>query len=339
MEDVYTIGPDGELYHHGTKGMRWGIRRYQNKDGSLTPAGKKRYKSTEEELKAREKVIKNKERVRAMQAKQEAKKAELDAREKALEPEKAPKQKRGLFNKKQSTKQAAPNKKKSISEMTDDELRAETARMNAERDYLNAKQNLANATPKQVSKGQKFMKSVMDAAVPKLTSSAADLVNKWATNKASEILGLNKKEVEDVYTMTKKKAEHLKNKSDIAKYEKELSGGKDATDKYEDAKREAEYWKNVNTAKQQKDQYERNVANDNKPTTPTNNTSKTPDESPSTSKQKVEPSYSVTNWYDNVKNNKVPSKVDKAMEKETDRLLQEIDDAGWDLWEKKYKNS
>lgn len=31
------------LAHHGTKGMRWGIRRYQNKDGSLTPAGKKRY--------------------------------------------------------------------------------------------------------------------------------------------------------------------------------------------------------------------------------------------------------------------------------------------------------
>lgn len=32
-----------ELYHHGIKGMRWGIRRYQNPDGSLTEAGKKRY--------------------------------------------------------------------------------------------------------------------------------------------------------------------------------------------------------------------------------------------------------------------------------------------------------
>lgn len=31
-----------ELYHHGVKGQRWGIRRYQNKDGTLTPAGKKR---------------------------------------------------------------------------------------------------------------------------------------------------------------------------------------------------------------------------------------------------------------------------------------------------------
>ena len=31
-----------ELYHWGIKGMKWGVRRYQNKDGSLTPEGRKR---------------------------------------------------------------------------------------------------------------------------------------------------------------------------------------------------------------------------------------------------------------------------------------------------------
>lgn len=43
---MYTT--DYELYHHGIKGQRWGIRRYQRKDGSLTPAGKKRYYDTPE---------------------------------------------------------------------------------------------------------------------------------------------------------------------------------------------------------------------------------------------------------------------------------------------------
>lgn len=36
-----------ELYHHGVKGMKWGVRRYQNADGSLTAKGKKRYSKNE----------------------------------------------------------------------------------------------------------------------------------------------------------------------------------------------------------------------------------------------------------------------------------------------------
>lgn len=31
------------MAHHGVKGQRWGVRRYQNEDGSLTSAGRKRY--------------------------------------------------------------------------------------------------------------------------------------------------------------------------------------------------------------------------------------------------------------------------------------------------------
>lgn len=59
-----------ELYHHGIKGMKWGRRRYQNPDGSLTPAGKKRY-------------------VTVAQANRNAKKAGQEARRASIAADKA----------------------------------------------------------------------------------------------------------------------------------------------------------------------------------------------------------------------------------------------------------
>lgn len=48
---------NGELYHYGVKGMKWGVRRYQNPDGTLTPKGKNRVSKSSLIKEARAKTI------------------------------------------------------------------------------------------------------------------------------------------------------------------------------------------------------------------------------------------------------------------------------------------
>lgn len=64
---------NSELYHYGIKGMKWGVRRYQNKDGSLIGSRKKRHASNKEiedfklkVKKARSKEVENDELEREM---------------------------------------------------------------------------------------------------------------------------------------------------------------------------------------------------------------------------------------------------------------------------------
>lgn len=53
-----------ELAHYGVKGMKWGVRRYQNKDGSLTSAGRKRYNDDVSKKEKQDKVETDEERKR-----------------------------------------------------------------------------------------------------------------------------------------------------------------------------------------------------------------------------------------------------------------------------------
>jgi hypothetical protein len=55
-----------ELYHHGILGQKWGVRRYQNPDGSLTPEGRKRYLKSDGSLTEEGKKYFSKKPSRAM---------------------------------------------------------------------------------------------------------------------------------------------------------------------------------------------------------------------------------------------------------------------------------
>lgn len=71
-----------ELYHHGIKGMKWGVRRYQNYDGSLTPAGKRRHDSghpsNEQEMSNRKTALKNRRTMSDSELKQRIERLKME---------------------------------------------------------------------------------------------------------------------------------------------------------------------------------------------------------------------------------------------------------------------
>ena len=125
MEYVHYVSSDGELRHWGIKGQKWGIRRYQNKDGSLTPAGRKRYNPDE--------------------------------------------------------KSSDAPKKKSVKDMTDDEIRTAIARKQLENQY--------KQLHPEPQKKDSFAKGFLDNAIkPAVTNAGKDFIEKALKQAGANIL-------------------------------------------------------------------------------------------------------------------------------------------------------
>ena len=136
--------------------MKWGVRRYQNKDGTLTPAGKKRYNrdiQTNLSKKKKSRIDTSKpDPNRWIKEDIERKKKITDASSKLVTQ---------LQNIEKETRPSSTKQKMELSKMTDKEMRDRINRELLERQYDNLfeSENASN-----ISKGREFVKNTLDVA-------------------------------------------------------------------------------------------------------------------------------------------------------------------------------
>lgn len=173
---------DNELYHYGKRGMRWGVRRFQNYDGTLTEAGKKRYrkelesyradkKKLAEETRKFERVKKNKEKVEKLLADKQAlidQKRNLEAEKKAFKfRAKSDSRKKDKAKSNEPTPEQIEAKKKKVLESRSAKTLYENAdlfsteELTAAYNRLSLENNIKNLAPETVSRGERALDNVI----------------------------------------------------------------------------------------------------------------------------------------------------------------------------------
>lgn len=145
-----------ELYHYGIKGQRWGVRRYQNADGSLTAAGQKRYDRDIRENNAKKKenraIIDGPDPKRWVTEDLDRSKQVVDAHSDLVKE---------LKKLEQTTTPKPTAKRFDLSKMSDKELRDQINRELLEQQYNKL---FADTSATQVSKGRTILQDTLDVA-------------------------------------------------------------------------------------------------------------------------------------------------------------------------------
>lgn len=249
-----------ELQHWGIKGQKWGHRRYQNKDGSLTPAGQKRYnkevdrlKKEKAKVKAEEKVLANKKKTQAKIDKLEADKKALDDRKKALKEEQSGNIKPDNKGKKTPTseetfeqrrekalKTSDPNELyKNRDTLSDMELRDRINRINMERQLAQTAASTQKTGMDRINKALEYAKKA-DEVYKFATGSQAgkDLMKKIGL-KVNEEKSYKWKNIDDFYeNMDKLSFEDLKKGQERVNLMSKTHDVKNKFDKYKEKQKE-----------------------------------------------------------------------------------------------------
>ncbi len=166
------------LQHWGIKGMRWGVRRFQNSDGTLTPAGKKRYDKEMEKLKSEAKVLRNKQRTQAKMDKLEEQRKKVQAlRDKDKDNEDTAKREKASSDK-------SKKEHKNYKMMSEDELRDKIARLELEKKYRELSAQSIEAVKKKPSKFKEISKDCVEKAAKNIGGQLVTYMMGTATNAA-----------------------------------------------------------------------------------------------------------------------------------------------------------